>query len=71
MIPESYPSTPGVQAAALQAAFPSYSVSVAIRPGCQPRFELVTRNDGNPWCVISPDAKEIWHELKGRKYGRQ
>jgi hypothetical protein len=61
----AYPPTPRVQASALQAAFPSYSVNVTIRPGDRPRFEVITRNDGNPWCLISSDAKEIWHELEG------
>jgi len=59
-----------VQAAVLQTAFPSYSVSVTYRPGGRPRFEVVTRNDGNPWCLISSDAKEIWHELKDIRYGQ-
>jgi hypothetical protein len=54
----------GAQAAALQKAFPSYSVSVSIQ-GDQARFELVTRNDGTPWCLISVDAQEIWRELEG------
>ena len=54
---------PGAQAAALQEAFPSYSVSVSIHCD-QTRFELVTRDDGNPWCVISSDAQEIWRELQ-------
>lgn len=63
----TWPPTPGVQAAALQAAFPSYSVSVHVRPGERPRFEVVTRNDDDPWCLISPDAKEIWHELNGHQ----
>jgi hypothetical protein len=54
--------SPGAQAAALQEAFPSYSVRVAIH-GDEARFELVTRNDGSPWCLISSDAREIWREL--------
>jgi hypothetical protein len=53
------------QAAAIRAAFPSYEVTVSWRQGARPRFEVVTRNDGNPWCLISPDADEIRHELEG------
>lgn len=53
------------QAAAIREAFPSYAVSVSFRHGERPRFEVVTLNDGNPWCLISPDADEIRHELEG------
>jgi S-adenosyl methyltransferase len=56
-------------AVALRAAFPSYSVSVIVRPGDRLRFEVVRRGDGNPWCLISADAKEIWRELKGPAHG--
>jgi len=51
------------EAAALQEAFPSYSVNVTIRLGELPRFELVAREDANPWCLISSDPSEIWREL--------
>ena len=57
-------TTPRTQAAALQEAFPSYAVTVSMRQGGQPRFEVVTRNDNNPWCLISDDADEIRHELE-------
>jgi transcriptional regulator with XRE-family HTH domain len=52
-------------AAAIQRAFPSYTVAVSVRQGGRPRFEVVTRNDDNPWCLISPRAEEIWQELEG------
>jgi len=52
------------QAAAIQEAFPSYAVTVSTRQGERPRFEVVTRNDGNPWCLISSHAEEIWNELE-------
>jgi hypothetical protein len=55
-----------VQAAALQAAFPDYLVTVIARLGDRPRFELVCRDSsGDPYCLISDDASEIWQELQG------
>ena len=57
-----------IQAAALQEAFPSYAVTVSLRQGDRPRFEVVARNDDNPWCVISAHADEIWRELEGNGY---
>jgi hypothetical protein len=56
---------PARQAAAIQQAFPTYTVTVSIRRGDRPRFEVVTRNDDNPWCLISSRAEEIWQELEG------
>lgn len=53
-----------VQAAALRAAFPHYAVNVLHRRGGQPRFEVVRRDGGTPYCLISPDAIEIWRELQ-------
>ncbi len=60
------PSRPGaqVQAAALRAAFPQYAVNVLQRWGDRPRFEVVSRDGGNPYCLISTDALEIWRELR-------
>jgi hypothetical protein len=52
------------QAAALRAAFPQYAVNVLHRRGDRPRFELVSRDGGNPYCLISADAVEIWRELR-------
>ena len=55
-----------VQAAALRAAFPGYIVNVIVPAhGEKPRFELVSRNGENPYCLISADAREIWQELRG------
>jgi hypothetical protein len=54
-----------VQLAVLQAAFPSYNVSVSTFPGRPARFEVVARGlSQNPWCLISDDVTEIWHELE-------
>jgi hypothetical protein len=55
-----------VQAAALRAAFPGYIVNVIVMAhGEKPRFELVSRDGSNPYCLISSDAREIWRELSG------
>jgi hypothetical protein len=53
------------QAAALRAAFPSYVVNVITRYGDKPRFEAVSRDGSNPYCLISSDAREIWRERRG------
>lgn len=53
-----------VQAAALRSEFPEYTVDVVQRRGDRPRFEVVSRGGGNPYCLISPDAVEIWRELQ-------
>jgi len=53
-----------VQAAALRAAFPGYIVNVITRWGDKPRFEVVSRDGGSPYCLISADASEIWRELR-------
>ena len=55
-----------VQAAALRAAFPGYIVNVITRWNEKPRFELVSRDGSNPYCLISADAREIWRELRGQ-----
>jgi hypothetical protein len=55
-----------VQAAALQAAFPGYVVTVIPHYGERPRFEVVSRGNGpGLYCLISDDAREIWRELHG------
>ncbi len=54
-----------VQAAALRAAFPQYVVNVLARRGDKPRFEVVSRDCGSLYCLISDDACEIWRELGG------
>jgi hypothetical protein len=53
-----------VQAAALRAAFPGYLVNVITRWDDQPRIEVVSRDGGSPYCLISSDAREIWQELR-------
>ena len=45
-------SSPHIQAAALRAAFPGYVVNVLARQGEKPRFELVSRDGGSPYCRI-------------------
>jgi len=52
------------QAAALRAAFPQYAVNVITRWDNKPRFEVVSRDGGDPYCLISDDAREIWHTLR-------
>ena len=52
------------QAAALRAAFPSYVINVILNRGEKPRFEAVSRDGGNPYCLITTDAREIWRELR-------
>ena len=65
---DDWPPSFGSQAAELQAAFPSYSVVVT--PGRHRlRFELVTKEDDTPWCLISADAREIWEELGAKDAG--
>lgn len=63
----SLPPAPEVstQAAALRAAFPRYAINVIRCRGEQARFEAVSRDSGNPYCLISSDAREIWRELRG------
>jgi hypothetical protein len=61
------PPLPGarVQAEALRAAFGTrYIINVLKCRGEKPLFEAVSRNGGNPYCVISDDAREIWRELQ-------
>ena len=53
------------QAAALRTAFPSYMVTVLVNQRDRPRFEVVNREGGDPYCLISSDAEEIWRELLG------
>ena len=53
-----------VQAAALRAAFPGYTVNVITRHDDRPRIEVVSREGGSPYCLISTDAREIWRELR-------
>jgi hypothetical protein len=60
------PPPPGasVQAEALRVAFPDYQVRLATVGG-EDRFEVVRqRGHGDPWYLISTDAREIWRNLK-------
>jgi hypothetical protein len=52
------------QAAALREAFPHYTVNVIEHHGEPARYEVISRDGRNPYCLISTDAREIWHELK-------
>lgn len=53
-----------IQAAALRAAFPQYTINLVMK-GSTARFEAVSRDGGNPYCLISTDAREIWQALRG------
>ena len=53
------------QADALRVAFPGYMVNVLMNRRDKPRFEVVNRDGGDPYCLISSDAQEIWRELRG------
>jgi hypothetical protein len=53
-----------LQIAALRAAFPEYEFQVIRSRGEKPLFEAVSRTGGNPYCLISESAAEIWRELK-------
>jgi hypothetical protein len=53
------------QADALRVAFPGYMVNVLVNRRDKPRFEVVNRDGGDPYCLISSDAQEIWRELRG------
>jgi hypothetical protein len=58
--------TPEMAAAELRRAFPGYEVTVRYDHGT-PRFQLRSRDLASPYCLISPDAQEIWRELKGQQ----
>lgn len=66
-----WPFPPGpsahIQATALRAAFPKYAVKVIRHPVERPRFELVSRDGADLYCLISTDAREIWRELRGHR----
>lgn len=54
-----------VQAEALRVAFGNkYIINVLRCRGDKPMFEAVSKDGGNPYCLISSDAREIWTELK-------
>jgi hypothetical protein len=41
-----------------------YAINVLKCRGEKPLFEAVSRDGGNPYWLISADAREIWAELK-------
>ncbi|MGA2831214.1 MAG: hypothetical protein ABSF03_34470 [Streptosporangiaceae bacterium] len=52
--------------AALRAALPGYEVTITSHSRTH-RFEAIRRGDGpGPWCVVSSDPADLWHELAGR-----
>lgn len=55
---------PEMIAAELARAYPSYTVTLR-RDGGEPRYQLVSKNDAYPTCLISPDPDEIREELNG------
>ena len=62
--------TPGMLAelSQLRAALPGYDVIVT-RHGPAYRYEAIRRPGapaGGPWCVISSNPADLWHELAGR-----
>ena len=64
-VPDLMPPPPSrrVQLAALRTAFPDYAFNL-IRGNRGFRYKAVSRNGGNPYCLISTDAREIWRELR-------
>jgi hypothetical protein len=60
-LPEA-PSRRGQIMVALRSAFPGYTFSV-ITGNDGSRYEAVSKTFGDPYCLISADAREIWQEL--------
>jgi hypothetical protein len=58
--------TAHVQVTALRTAFPDYTFNLIRRRGERPRFEAVSRDGGDPYCLISDDATEIWQALRAK-----
>ncbi len=65
-IPDFQPAPPPAriaQLAALRTAFPDYAFNVIVTRE-KPRIEAVAKDLSSPvYCLISPDAREIWREL--------
>ena len=60
------PSGSLAEAAALRAALPGYDVILTSHSPTY-RFEAIRRQPGpGPWCLISSDPADLWHELAGR-----
>ncbi len=51
---------------ALARAYPSYSVSVR-RDRDEPRYQLISKTDAYPYCLISADPDEIRAVLEGAR----
>jgi hypothetical protein len=49
---------------ALRTAFPDYTFNLIRHRDEQPRFEALSRDGGDPYCLISADATEIWRALR-------
>jgi hypothetical protein len=58
--------TAHTQVTALRTAFPGYTFNLIRHRGGRPRFEAVSRNGGDPYCLISADATEIWEALRAK-----
>ena len=56
--------SPEAVAIALHREFPAYSVIVRRDRG-EPRYQLISKNDAYPYCLISADPEEIRAELEG------
>ena len=52
------PPSTHVQAAALRAAFPGYTINVIMRRNEKPRFEAVSRDGGSPYALTAQGASE-------------
>ena len=61
------PAPSGPRRCVPRAAFPQYAVNVIRHPGERPGFELVSRDGGDQYCLISSDVREIWRELGGHR----
>ncbi len=46
--------------------FPEYTFNLIRNRDEKPRFEALSRDGGNPYCLLSEDAREIWRELRGK-----
>ena len=53
-----------VQAAALQQAFPGWTIAVQNWDNDWLRIEAVNRTGGDPYALISSDPAELWVELR-------
>jgi hypothetical protein len=57
---------PEAVAAKLARAYPSYTVTLRRDRG-KPRYQLVSKTDAYPSCLISSDPDEIREELNGSR----